>query len=398
MMGNIDFCAPMKLLNKSYLDQLMDQAEIGALIVTSKHNIQYFLGGYRFFFFGYQDAIGTSRYLPALVYIRNSPENTLYIGNPLEKDEQELEKFWVNNFDFSSWSSEQTARIIADHLSKHGIRNTRVGMEKSFLPLDTAELLQKCCPNNMFLDALPLLEELRAVKSSQELAIIRSASDLVVQSMLTVFGQHSPGSTKAELVEALRQEEVKRGLTFEYCLITTGKSLNRSPSNQKWEDGQILSLDSGGNFRGYIGDLCRMAVHGRPSQELESALAQIDCVQKAARKPIKSGVTGDEIYEAAMSELKVLPLAPHMSFVAHGMGIIPHEAPRLSNKAPVPYSANYAQRPLRAGMVLSIETTMPHPKLGFIKLEDTIAVTKDGHEAFGDIGRGWNLGRAKVSD
>ena len=396
-MGNIDFCAPMKLLNKSYLDQLMDQAEIGALIVTSKHNIQYFLGGYRFFFFGYQDAIGTSRYLPAIVYIRHSPENTLYIGNSLEKDEKELEKFWVNNFDFSSWSSEQTARSIADHLTKHGITDTRVGLEKSFVPIDSAEILQKSCPNNLFVDALPLLEELRAVKSSQELAILRSASDLVVQSMLAVFEKHGPGSTKAQLTESLRQEEVKRGMTFEYCLITTGKSHNRSPSNQKWEDGQILSLDSGGNYKGYIGDLCRMAVHGRPSQELESALDQIDSVQKAARKPIKSGITGAEIYESAMSELQISPLAPHMSFVAHGMGIIPHEAPRLSTVAPVPYSANYAQRPLRAGMVLSIETTMPHPKLGFIKLEDTIAVTKDGHEAFGDIGRGWNLGQAKNS-
>lgn len=41
-------------------------------------------------------------------------------------------------------------------------------------------------------------------------------------------------------------------------------------------------------------------------------------------------------------------------------------------------------------MVLSIETTWLHPHLGFIKLEDTIAVTENGWEAFGDGGRGWN--------
>ena len=47
------------------------------------------------------------------------------------------------------------------------------------------------------------------------------------------------------------------------------------------------------------------------------------------------------------------------------------------------------------------DSTVHTPKtfsLEKIKLEDTIAVTKDGHEAFGDIGRGWNLGRAKNSD
>jgi Xaa-Pro aminopeptidase len=41
-------------------------------------------------------------------------------------------------------------------------------------------------------------------------------------------------------------------------------------------------------------------------------------------------------------------------------------------------------------MVLSVETTLLHPVRGFIKLEDTLAVTETGYEAFGDEGRGWN--------
>jgi Xaa-Pro dipeptidase len=45
-----------------------------------------------------------------------------------------------------------------------------------------------------------------------------------------------------------------------------------------------------------------------------------------------------------------------------------------------------------AGMVLSIETTLMHPRRGFIKLEDTVAVTETGWDAFGDKGRGWNCG------
>jgi Xaa-Pro aminopeptidase len=46
-------------------------------------------------------------------------------------------------------------------------------------------------------------------------------------------------------------------------------------------------------------------------------------------------------------------------------------------------------------MVLSIETTNPH-KRGFIKLEDTVVVTKDGWEAFGDRARGWNRSATTV--
>jgi Xaa-Pro aminopeptidase len=52
-----------------------------------------------------------------------------------------------------------------------------------------------------------------------------------------------------------------------------------------------------------------------------------------------------------------------------------------------------ATRPLEAGMVISIETEMVHPKRGFIKLEDTVAVTEEGCEGFGDKGRGWNRPR-----
>ena len=43
-------------------------------------------------------------------------------------------------------------------------------------------------------------------------------------------------------------------------------------------------------------------------------------------------------------------------------------------------------------MVISVETTLLHPKRGFIKLEDTVAVTDTGFEIYGEGARGWNLG------
>jgi methionine aminopeptidase len=51
-------------------------------------------------------------------------------------------------------------------------------------------------------------------------------------------------------------------MTFEYCLMSAGKSFNRAPSDQRLESGDIFSLDSGGNYKGYIGDLCRMGILG----------------------------------------------------------------------------------------------------------------------------------------
>ena len=72
--------------------------------------------------------------------------------------------------------------------------------------------------------------------------------------------------------------------------------------------------------------------------------------------------------------------------------MVSHEAPRLTERGvAVPYKPEHKDKPLEAGMVVSVETTLLHPR-GFFKLEDTVAVTDQGHEVFGEGGRGWNRG------
>jgi Xaa-Pro aminopeptidase len=255
-------------------------------------------------------------------------------------------------------------------------------------------MLRADLPSFALVEAQIPLERLRAVKTPAELALVREASERVVDSMLAVMAAHGPGATKLQLTEALRREEVLRGLDFDYCLIAAGTSRNRAPSDQEWREGDVLSLDSGGNYKGYIGDLSRMAVLGEPDAELEDLLAEVDAVQQAARSPIQDGARGGDIYVAAEAVLAASPNRGSLEFVAHGMGLVSHEAPRLTSSGPVPYPADDADLPLQAGMVISIETTLGHDRRGFIKLEDTVAVTQAGWEAYGDHGRGWNRGNA----
>jgi Xaa-Pro aminopeptidase len=137
-----------------------------------------------------------------------------------------------------------------------------------------------------------------------------------------------------------------------------------------------------------------MAVLGQPDSELKDLLAEIEAVQQAAFAVVKAGAMGGDIYAAAETRLAQTSQHNHSEFLAHGMGVVSHEAPRLTNSGPVPYDDYDAHRPLEADMVVSIETTMKHPTRGFIKLEDTVAVTPTGYEIFGQSGRGWNLGGA----
>lgn len=374
------------------VDRLMEEAGIDVLFATSKHNVQYLLGGYKFIFFAAMDAIGHSRYLPVVVYQRGRPENAAYVGNRMEGGEHANNPFWTPAVHTATWGTTDAARIAIDHVKALGAGRLRIGIEPAFLPADAYQMLVDALGRDALVDATGMLERMRAIKSPAELAKLREASEKITDSMLATFAASREGSTKGEIVQRLRSEETDRGLQFEYCLITLGSSHNRAISPQAWKAGEVMSIDSGGNFHGYIGDLCRMGVLGEPDAELQDLLAEIDAVQQAAFSKIRAGVRGGDMIAHAEAALKSSPSAAFTDFFAHGMGLITHEVPFLMTNHPVAYEGVDGDRPLQENMVLSVETTMLHPKRGFIKLEDTVAVTAAGYEMFGDRGRGWNRG------
>jgi Xaa-Pro aminopeptidase len=371
-----------------HLDRLMDAAGIDVLIANSKHNIQYLLGGHRCIFFDYMDAMGISRYLPLLVYAKGAPEKAAYVGHRLESHQLEVTPFWTPVSTTSAAGTLDAVAKAVEHVKKSGVKAKRIGVEMAFLPADAAAALRSAMADSEIKDGLFVLERLRAVKRPDELALLRKASELVVDTMKAVMAKTVPGMTKQEQFEMVRREEVNRGLTFEYLLLTAGSSLNRAPSDYKFAKGDIMSLDSGANYHGYIGDLCRMAILGEPDAELEDLLGEIEMIQHAAMKPIKAGAPASVIYGVGDPLVHKSKNAEHMHFLAHGMGLVSHEAPRLTNR--MGYDAYDASLPLEAGMVISVETTLQHPKRGFIKLEDTVAVTDSGFEIYGEGGRGWN--------
>jgi Xaa-Pro aminopeptidase len=372
------------------LDRLMEEAGIDVLLATSKHNMQYLLGGHRANFFDYMDAMGITRYLPVFVYPKGQPEKTAYIGHRLEAFQHQAKPLWVPEVQTTASGSVEAMQKAVDYMRKAGLKPKRIATEFGFLPFDASKVLRAGFPDADWVDALYVLERQRLKKSPEELQKLKYASEAVIGAMLATLAKSPPGTSKAEVVETLRCEETLRGLTFEYCLITCGTSFNRAPSDQKWEKGEIMSIDSGGNYRGYIGDLCRMAIQGEPDAELEDLLAEIESIQRAGFAAMRPGALGREIYAAAEPLVARSKHHNQYEFLAHGMGLVSHEAPRLTDRGPVPYPADDAARPLEPGMVVSVETTLKHPSRGFIKLEDTVVVTETGHEVYGDSARGWN--------
>ncbi|WP_246510602.1 M24 family metallopeptidase [Bradyrhizobium glycinis] len=144
----------------------------------------------------------------------------------------------------------------------------------------------------------------------------------------------------------------------------------------------------------YIGDVARMAVLGEPNGELKDCLAAIEAVQRAAFAAVRPGAMGGDICVAAERQLAQISQRDCTDFLAHGMGLVSHEAPRLTAKGPVRYEDTDARQPLEPRTVISIETTMKHARRGFIKLEDTVAVTPTGYETLGTAVAGGMLAAA----
>ena len=371
------------------LDRLLEQAGVELLLAVTKHNVQYLLGGYRYFFFAHADAFATGRYLPIVGYFPAQLELAFYVGAGNEAWGLEVFPIWTPNILTRSWTSAGAAMDAVEFIRKAGAVR-RVAVERSFFPADAMDLLRHELPNTEFIEAQPILEELRAIKTEQELEHIKAGAAAIVDSMLASFRNAQPGITETDLVERLRLEQLQRGLTFDYALITSGLTFGRAPSNRTWNTGEVLSLDTAGYCHGYLADMARMAVMGTPIPLMQDLLDEIRFVQDEARSAIAPGRLGREIYDAEYRAVGKCKFGQSFGFVAHGMGLISHEAPRLRYNDEIGYEGTYAERPLEAGMVISIETGIKHPEVGFVKLEDTLAVTKTGWEAYGDWGRDWN--------
>src|ERR1700749_1062913 len=140
------------------LDRLMDDAGIDVLIATSKHNIQYLLGGHRSFFFESMDAMGLSRYLPVFVYAKGEPQKAGFFGHRMEGFQHQNTPFWVSELDTKSSGSVDGMEKAVASAKKLAPNARRIGAELAFIPVDSYDVLRKAFPQAEIKDALFVLE------------------------------------------------------------------------------------------------------------------------------------------------------------------------------------------------------------------------------------------------
>src|SRR5689334_17072931 len=176
--------APSIPFDAARLDRLMDEAGMDVLLATSKHNVQYLLGGHRSIFFDYMDAMGLSRYLPVVVYPKGKPEKAAYFGHRLEGFQKEVKPFWTPETQTNSSGALDTMKRATDYLKASGVPAKRIGIETTFMPMDAGAALKSALPESEIKDALVVLERQRLRKSPEELAMLKTSSEKVIDAML----------------------------------------------------------------------------------------------------------------------------------------------------------------------------------------------------------------------
>ena len=222
-----------------------------------------------------------------------------------------------------------------------------------------------------------LVEALRAVKDAEEIAAIRRASEITTAALERLAEGPFVGRTERDLawrVETVMHELGAEAVAFDVGVGggPNGALPHAHPGDRAVAAGDAVVVDCGAVVDGYCSDCTRTFAAGPLPERLAEAYAVCLEAQLAGLAAARPGVAGAAADRAARDVIEAAGLGAAFGHgLGHGVGLLVHEAPRLSNE-----SADT----LAAGNVFSIEPGIYIEGLGGIRIEDLVVLRADGPE------------------
>ena len=228
-----------------------------------------------------------------------------------------------------------------------------------------------------FLSALaaPLVLPLRQIKDEDELALMIEAALTGCKLFEHILGFIRPGLAEFEVAAELEHQARLLGaeaMSFETIVASGVRSAlpHGRASAAKLPRRGFVTLDFGVILNGYCSDMTRTVYLGKPKANERAAYEAVLEAQEAAVAAVASGISCAEVDEAARSVLRRAGLAEAFSHsTGHGLGLEIHEPPRIG--------AEETAR-LLPGMVITIEPGIYLAERFGIRIEDMVAVTRNG--------------------
>ena len=264
---------------------------------------------------------------------------------------------------------------IGKLLSDHGLR--RLAVEEATLSYGDFTRFAEAFPKaELCSGASKILEELRVIKTPEELEKIAHAQEIADRAFEHILGFLSPDRTEREV--ALELEFYMRKLGAENVSFQTiavsgpASSLPHGvPSDAKLRQG-FLTMDYGALYEGYCSDMTRTVVIGKADEDMKKLYNTVLSAQLAALDAVQEGNVCRDVDEVARSIIRAAGFGDCFGHgLGHGVGMLIHEAPRLSPAAA-------ADSRLKRGHVVTVEPGIYLAGKYGCRIEDMVAIDHDG--------------------
>ncbi len=246
------------------------------------------------------------------------------------------------------------------------------------LPIESWRALAKAVDSEEKLkSAGNLIRDLRMVKDSEEVKLIREACNLAEIGMQVAFETVKPGTTEKRVaaeVEYAMRKKGSDGTSFD-TIIASGPSSaypHGSCSNRTIRPGDLVVVDLGATYQSYRSDMTRTFAVSKPTEKQMKIYETVKLAQQKAFKALSPYSSAVQVDSAARQVIETAGFGEFFVHnLGHGVGLEVHEAPTLSPDS---------KDTISAGMVVTDEPGIYMPGYGGVRIEDTVLVTPQGAE------------------
>lgn len=280
----------------------------------------------------------------------------------------------------SEW--DDAFRKAAQALSLDG---KRIGVEPRQLRLMEFRHVKAGASEADFPDASDVFADLRLRKDKAEVELMRAAVKIAQDALEAVIPQIKIGMTEKEVASELVVQLLKHGSESEMPfapIVSAGPNAanpHASPSDRKIQAGDLLVVDWGATYEGYISDLTRTFAVGEVDEEYKKIHKLVQEANAAGRAAAKPGVPCANVDIAARNVIEKSGYGKYFTHrTGHGIGMEGHEAP---------YMRGDNMQILEAGMAFTVEPGIYLTGRNGVRIEDNLVITEDGAESLSDMPR-----------
>ncbi|ASN07309.1 M24 family metallopeptidase [Virgibacillus necropolis] len=252
----------------------------------------------------------------------------------------------------------------------------RLGFEKQHLSFGFYDKVKNLL-TSVLVPTYDLVEDLRMVKSKEELEKLKVASEITDNAYLHILNFIRPGVTEMAVSDELQRFIKENGGTTSTFnpIVASGlrSSLPHGRASEKViEKGDMVTIDFGANYNGYWADISRTVALGEPSTKLQEIQQVVLKSFQNCAANIKAGLKDQDVDKLMRNHLIESGYNNYSGTgTGHGIGLEVHEKPL--------FSVQY-EKVLKAGMTITIEPGVYLPGIGGGRVEDVLLITEDGCE------------------